>query len=79
MNYSYYDTAEYPLTKRGEQNEAAAVGGASANKPKREIAAATQPAWTKGLQRLYDQVVEEELPDDFAKLLDKLDRASDGH
>ena len=67
------------MTKRGEQDGTAAGPGFSANKPKREIAAASQPAWAKGLQRLYDQVVEETLPDDLAKLLDKLDRAADGH
>jgi Anti-sigma factor NepR len=79
VNYSFYDTAEHPLTKRGDQGESALGGSASGNTPKRETAAAPQPAWAKGLQRLYDQVVEEQLPDDLAQLLDKLDRASDGH
>ena len=79
MNYSYYDTPEQPLTKRGDQDESASGGRASGNMPKRETAAAPQPAWARGLQRLYDQVVEEQLPDDLAKLLDKLDRASDDH
>jgi hypothetical protein len=31
------------------------------------------PDWAAGLRRLYDSVVEEPLPDSFAKLLDKLD------
>ena len=67
------------MTKRGEQDESAAGTGASGKTPKRETAAAPQPAWAKGLQRLYDQVVEEQLPDELAQLLEKLDRASDGN
>ena len=31
------------------------------------------PEWAAGLRRLYDSVVEEPLPDNFAKLLDQLD------
>lgn len=31
------------------------------------------PEWANGLRRLYDSVVEEPLPDSFAKLLDQLD------
>lgn len=31
------------------------------------------PEWAAGLRRLYDSVVEEPLPDGFAKLLDQLD------
>lgn len=79
MNYSFHDILEQPLTKRGEQDESAAGTGASGKTPKRETAAAPQPAWAKGLQRLYDQVVEEQLPDELAQLLEKLDRASDGN
>lgn len=67
------------MTKRGDQPKPPAGSGTSATNPKRETAASPQPAWAKGLQRLYDQVVEEQLPDDLAQLLDKLDRASDGH
>ena len=33
------------------------------------------PEWASGLRRLYDSVVEEPLPDSFAKLLDDLDGA----
>ena len=33
------------------------------------------PDWASGLRRLYDSVVEEPLPDAFAKLLDDLDSA----
>ena len=31
------------------------------------------PDWASGLRRLYDQVVEEPLPDSFSQLLSKLD------
>ncbi|MFM5917126.1 MAG: NepR family anti-sigma factor [Novosphingobium sp.] len=72
------DRPEHPLTKRGEPQGVTAGGSVSGHKPKRTTAATPQPAWAKGLQRLYDQVVEESLPDDLAQLLDKLDRASDG-
>ncbi len=34
---------------------------------------ATQPDWANGLRQLYDQVVEEPLPDSFKDLLSKLD------
>lgn len=33
------------------------------------------PDWASGLRSLYDSVVEEPLPDSFAKLLDELDNA----
>lgn len=33
------------------------------------------PDWALGLRSLYDSVVEEPLPDSFAKLLDDLDNA----
>lgn len=32
-----------------------------------------RPDWTNGLRRLYDSVVEEELPDSFRDLLSQLD------
>lgn len=32
-----------------------------------------QPAWAKGLQRLYDEVLDEQLPQEFADLLNQLD------
>ena len=74
MNYSFYDKPEQQLTKRGDSHKPAA-GGKSVQ---RDASPPQQPAWTKGLQRLYNQVVEEALPDDLAQLLDKLDRAADG-
>lgn len=32
-----------------------------------------RPGWTRGLRQLYDQVVEEDLPDSFRDLLAQLD------
>ena len=78
MNYQFYDQPEQHLTKRGNTHETGAGGDASAKKSQRRVPAPAQPAWAKGLQRLYNQVVEEDLPDDLAQLLDKLDRAADG-
>ncbi|MDY6984667.1 MAG: NepR family anti-sigma factor [Pseudomonadota bacterium] len=34
---------------------------------------ARMPGWTAGLRQLYDEVVDEELPDSFHELLNKLD------
>ena len=39
--------------------------------------ARSKPVWAEGLRRMYDEVVDEQLPDDFADLLKKLDQASD--
>ena len=36
------------------------------------------PDWTSGLRQLYNSVVEEPLPDSFAKLLEQLDSAGNG-
>jgi hypothetical protein len=36
-----------------------------------------KPAWAEGLKRMYDSVVDEKIPDDFAELLKKLDDAGD--
>jgi len=44
----------------------------------REAAAkgnAPRPEWALGLRRLYDSVVDEDLPDSFKALLSKLDDA----
>ena len=46
--------------------------------PRRAGAKAKPPEWASGLRRLYDSVVEEPLPDSFAKLLDQLDDESNG-
>lgn len=34
------------------------------------------PGWTNGLRQLYDQVVDEDLPDSFRDLLSRLDEKS---
>lgn len=51
-------------------------GGAAM--PAKSKSCATQqspvPGWTNGLRELYDQVVEEELPDSFRDLLARLDK-----
>jgi len=78
VNYSFHDQPEQHLTKRGNTHETGAGGAASAKKSPRQANAPAQPAWAKGLQRLYNEVVEEALPDDLAQLLEKLDRAADG-
>lgn len=44
------------------------VGGSDARKP----------GWADGLRKLYDNVVDEPLPDSFDDLLKKLDQADDG-
>ena len=36
-----------------------------------------RPVWADGLKRMYDSVVGEEVPDEIAELLKKLDRTSD--
>ena len=35
-----------------------------------------RPGWTRGLRQLYDQVVDEDLPDSFHDLLAQLDEDS---
>jgi hypothetical protein len=45
----------------------------SLDAPHRPGAKSTKPEWAEGLKRLYDSVVEEPLPDSFARLLDQLD------
>ncbi|APE29343.1 NepR family anti-sigma factor [Aurantiacibacter gangjinensis] len=40
---------------------------------KGENAGKDDPQWASGLKRLYDQVVDEPLPDNFKDLLSKLD------
>lgn len=52
--------------------------GPSATRTSRNFSVRQQPGWAKGLQRLYDDVVEEALPPEFADLLSQLDKISDG-
>ena len=44
--------------------------GNPASRPEPKTA---QPEWADGLRKLYENVVEEPLPDSFKDLLDKLD------
>lgn len=46
-------------------------GPKSGAKPQGEL-----PGWTNGLRRLYDEVVEEDLPDSFRDLIARLDDQS---
>ncbi len=39
--------------------------------------AAAKPGWADGLQKLYDSVVDEPIPDAFEELLRKLDQSDD--
>jgi hypothetical protein len=60
-------------------------GRATHPKPGQKRAPATKPGskpngelpgWTNGLRQLYDQIVEEDLPDSFRDLLARLDDKS---
>lgn len=55
-------------SKPGEKHAARAKPGTSAN--------GELPGWTNGLRQLYDQVVDEDLPDSFRDLLSRLDDQS---
>ena len=56
---------------------ARAGSGISATRSGRDFTARPQPGWAKGLQQLYDDVVDEALPAEFADLLSQLDKKSD--
>lgn len=43
-------------------------------RPAGETAKSEEPDWSHGLRQLYDSVVEEDLPESFKALLDKLDQ-----
>jgi hypothetical protein len=49
--------------------------GTTSAKPRRSSARQEMPGWTNGLRRLYDEVVDEDLPDSFRDLLARLDKA----
>lgn len=49
-------------------------GRAAIPKPKRATPHQPMPGWTNGLRQLYDQVVDEDLPDSFRDLLARLDK-----
>lgn len=50
----------------------------STPRPRGTGASRKDPEWTSSLKKLYDSVVEEPLPDSFAKLLDQLDSSDNG-
>ncbi|KPP89467.1 NepR family anti-sigma factor [Erythrobacter sp. HL-111] len=55
--------------------------GRAADKPDEPCAAAQprgKPDWSHGLRQLYDSVLEEDLPDSFKDLLDRLDESDPG-
>jgi hypothetical protein len=58
-------------TGSGGHGSAGGQGGGSA-------AQRRAPEWADGLKQLYDSVVEEDLPDSFKDLLDRLDGLEDG-
>jgi hypothetical protein len=47
--------------------------GAMHAKPKRAPASQEMPGWTNGLRQLYDEVVDEELPEGLLNLLAQFD------
>jgi hypothetical protein len=51
------------------------TGSRAGSKPATK-APGEMPGWTNGLRQLYDQVVDEELPDSFHDLLARLDDPS---
>lgn len=55
-----------PDRNGGRPGQARARGGQGAK--------GEMPGWTNGLRQLYDQVVDEDLPDSFRDLLAQLDQ-----
>lgn len=55
-------------SKLGQKRAAGSKPGTSAH--------GELPGWTNGLRQLYDQVVDEDLPDSFRDLLSRLDDQS---
>lgn len=58
------------MAKIDEHGESRKTGGAVPTAPKAERGG---PEWANGLKQLYDSVVEEDLPDSFRDLLERLD------
>ena len=56
---------------RGASSSAGA--GRTGNRVKRQTTKRRGPEWASGLKQLYDQVIEEPIPDAFKDLLSKLD------
>ncbi len=65
------------MTSRDE-SRASVSGESTANGGTTPAAGKDGPAWADGLKQLYDDVVEEPLPDAFKDLLAQLDDTDDG-
>ena len=64
------------MTQSNKDGRVLGVKAASRGAPGSKPAAKRQgemPGWTNGLRQLYDQVVDEDLPDSFRDLLARLD------
>jgi hypothetical protein len=61
--------------ERGQQAGAKAGATDSSGKPGASAKPGDRPDWSHGLRQLYDSVVEEDLPDSFRDLLDRLDES----
>ena len=69
---SHLDNFRYREANRGMSSTPEKPGDKSAQRKGR-----AKPVWAEGLRRMYDEVVEEQLPDDFVALLKKLDENGD--
>ena len=63
------DVSNRTMTVQKPSEETPATKAGQEAKPRQD----QQPDWANGLRRLYDSVVEEELPDSFKDLLSQLD------
>jgi hypothetical protein len=64
------DEIKSGMASNQEQGGSGHGGSGSSNAAQRR-----SPEWADGLKQLYDSVVEEDLPDNFRDLLDRLDQA----
>jgi hypothetical protein len=69
---SHLDIVKQGGADRGMSSKADNPGTRTATRKSR-----AKPVWAEGLRRLYDEVVDEQLPDDFVDLLKKLDQSGD--
>ncbi len=66
------DEIKSGMASNQEQGGSGHSGGTSRGS---NAAQRREPEWADGLKQLYDSVVEEDLPDNFRDLLDRLDQA----
>jgi len=69
VEYNLDNVAEHGFNKLMSSKQQRPEGAADGRKPRQK------PVWADGLRRMYNEVVEESLPDDFIDLLKKLDDA----